>query len=215
MLWFTSDEHFWHRNVIKLCNRPFSSLDNMHQELIKRFNNLVKPEDTVIHCGDFCFGSGGRAREILSQLNGKHILVIGNHDKGAISSMNAGFILVITELSLRIGNKKVIVKHYPYRPLFFRRLWNKIRYPYELRYLERRPENKGGWLIHGHTHRKDKLLEKQINIGVDAWNYRPVSLSEIESIIYQNENNKLSFFQKKTKVFRDYADKIFEMFIRD
>jgi calcineurin-like phosphoesterase family protein len=207
MIWFISDEHFWHRNVIRLCTRPFSDLNNMHQELIKRFNALVKPEDTVIHCGDFCFGSGGRAREILSQLNGRHILVMGNHDKGMISMMNAGFILVVSELALRIGNKKVLVKHYPYRPAWIRRKWNRLFKPYELKHLERRPPNNGGWLIHGHTHRKEKLINKMINVGVDSCNYRPVSFSEIESIIYQYENNHLSFYQKIAKVFRKYTDK--------
>jgi calcineurin-like phosphoesterase family protein len=56
VIFFTSDTHFWHKNVIAYCSRPYQSLEEMNQDLITRWNARVKPEDTVYHLGDVCFG---------------------------------------------------------------------------------------------------------------------------------------------------------------
>ena len=75
-----SDTHFGHTNVIKYCNRPFKDAKEMDSVLIKTWNETVSNKDVVIHLGDFAFCSKERAREICSELNGRKILIKGNHD---------------------------------------------------------------------------------------------------------------------------------------
>lgn len=81
-VFITSDTHFGHGRIIQYENRPFNSIQEMDNELIKRWNSKVSNKDTVIHLGDFCFGNKDRVTELVSKLNGKKILVMGNYDKG-------------------------------------------------------------------------------------------------------------------------------------
>ena len=90
--WLVSDTHFFHANIIKYCNRPFSSVDEMNEELVKRWNAVVGPNDIVHHLGDFCFGKKENVLEILPKLNGKIDIVLGNHDHHKIGFYyEAGF----------------------------------------------------------------------------------------------------------------------------
>ena len=79
-LFFTSDTHFGHENIITFCNRPFESIEEHDRVLIQNWNSVVTPDDTVFHLGDFCFGNGYKWYEILGQLNGHIYLIRGNHD---------------------------------------------------------------------------------------------------------------------------------------
>jgi len=76
----TSDTHFGHDLILKLENRPFADIDVMDNELVKHWNSVVSPRDTVFHLGDVSFRNKERTTEIISSLNGKKILVCGNHD---------------------------------------------------------------------------------------------------------------------------------------
>ena len=81
-----SDTHFYHTNIIKYCNRPFTNIEEMNAQLIKNWNNVVNPADIVIHCGDFAFTPANkeaaiqRLTGIIKQLSGHIILIKGNHD---------------------------------------------------------------------------------------------------------------------------------------
>lgn len=75
-----SDTHFGHEAIIKYCNRPFSNVEEMDRAMIKRWNETVSNNDIVIHLGDFALCSKERIKEITKQLNGKKILIMGNHD---------------------------------------------------------------------------------------------------------------------------------------
>lgn len=77
---FTSDTHFYHENIIKYCNRPFSSVDEMNEKLIEKWNSVVGKNDIVWHLGDFCFGQKDNISKIIPKLNGRINLVMGNHD---------------------------------------------------------------------------------------------------------------------------------------
>ncbi len=79
-LFLTSDEHYFHSNIINLCNRKFSNVEEMHYELILRHNSVVTPTDIVIHLGDFSF-KHKEIGAILRELNGSHSICLGNHDK--------------------------------------------------------------------------------------------------------------------------------------
>lgn len=79
-VWFTSDHHFGHLNILTYQpdERPFSSVEEMNEAMILRWNEVVKPQDTVYHVGDFCFGRANIA--IAGRLNGRKNLIMGNHD---------------------------------------------------------------------------------------------------------------------------------------
>jgi calcineurin-like phosphoesterase family protein len=78
--WFISDTHFFHKNILEYesAARPFKTLDEMHEVMIERWNNVVRQNDIVYHLGDFSFGKHGLA--IADLLNGKKRLIMGNHD---------------------------------------------------------------------------------------------------------------------------------------
>ena len=190
MIYFTSDNHFYHKAVIKFCNRPFLSVEEMNEKMINMWNMTVGPEDTVIVVGDFCFGNSQQRADILAQLNGgTKILVQGNHDKG--NKTPKGFDLMVRDMSMTIAGQKVSIKHYPLK-------WDEATYHFELgraaaegrvlvepRYLDRMPVDRGQIHIHGHTHSFDKFNKNQIHVGVDAWDFKPVSIKQIERYVSQ------------------------------
>jgi len=77
MIYFTSDTHFDHENIIKYCNRPFKDVNHMNESMIENWNNTVNDTDTVMHLGDFSFKSD----KFINRLNGNITLIKGNHDK--------------------------------------------------------------------------------------------------------------------------------------
>ena len=79
-IFIISDTHFGHENIIKYCNRPFASVEEMDAAMIKNWNSTVSNNDVVLHLGDVALGNKDRAKEIISQLHGKKILIMGNHD---------------------------------------------------------------------------------------------------------------------------------------
>jgi calcineurin-like phosphoesterase family protein len=178
--WLTSDEHYGHANIIGYSGRPFRDLDHMHEELVRRHNERVKPEDLVIHLGDFsireCF-----AAVYLPKLNGRHALVAGNHDAchprwsrrnvGAHDRyLGYGFIWVREELRLYRPEHglTLLLHHMPYSD------------PVKVeKYADWRPQDHGSWLLHGHVHEAWKVSGRQLNVGVDQWGWAPVSLAEV------------------------------------
>lgn len=188
-IYFSSDHHFFHNNVIKYCNRPYSSVEEMNQDFIQKWNSVVKPEDTVWYLGDFSLGKNA-VREITPRLNGSKHLVVGNHDwahpcqykknetkkaKFEALYLEHGFLSVQTQNKMTIANREVLLHHMPYA--------GTGDHTYEERYTEYRPANKGGWLLCGHIHNLWKQKDKMINVGCDVWDYKPVSINEIESLI--------------------------------
>ena len=179
-LFFTSDTHFWHKNIIKYCNRPFSSPEEMNLVLIENWNRVVSKNDTVFHLGDFAFCSPSRYKEILEQLNGKIILILGNHDYRNIKEgyMNL-FEGVYQQLKINVdGTQNIYLNHFPF--LCFDGSWSN-------------QEQK--WQLFGHVHsgprsssgldnkRLDILFPNQYDVGVDNNDFTPVSYSEIKNRI--------------------------------
>jgi calcineurin-like phosphoesterase family protein len=191
--YFYSDPHFFHSRICQLSNRHFSSVQEMNEAFIENYNRVVPKDGTVIWTGDCFFIGRPKAKEIMDKLNGIKMLVRGNHDMKAADMYKIGFTFVCESMEMMIAGKRVKVNHFPYKPKYT--LWQKflklIRGPnhqYDLRYLNLRPVDDGSWLIHGHSHSKNKLNGKQIHVGVDAWNYTPVPYAEIEKIINKVEN---------------------------
>ena len=83
MIWFTSDTHFGHQNILKYTDRPFSSVEEMDEALIENWNNRVGDDDEIYHLGDVALCSPNKLRKVLARLKGKIYLIRGNHDKSA------------------------------------------------------------------------------------------------------------------------------------
>lgn len=164
-VWFTSDLHFKHKNIIKYCKRPFENVDDMTEELIAIWNETVAKEDVVFILGDFCFGGYARWEEILKQLNGEIHLVLGNHDPEKIANklLEKGYLKSVSSMELiEVDGQELFLCHFPMMD------WpNKER---------------GSIMLHGHIHLMygdTDLSENHYDVGVDHNDYEPVCLSEI------------------------------------
>lgn len=168
-LWW-SDQHFFHNNIIHYANRPFHDVENMHQEMVERYNNHVKDDDVVVFGGDFAFGAVENARKILKLLRGKKILVLGNHDfdqKGMTIRDYQQFDAVCMQLVLwrsddnNINDKKdghyLLATHYPIRNDFL-------------------PANTIN--IHGHIHQHSAGI-RHVNMSVEHTEYQPKNIDQL------------------------------------
>ena len=170
-LFFTADTHFGHKNVIKYCNRPYSSVEEMNERIISKWNEFVGELDTVIHLGDFSFLSPSTSRDIMNQLNGHIILVRGNHDSNKVIDA-CGFSDVVDYLDLKVNDggmhQPISCMHYPLA------VWPSSHF--------------GAWHLHGHSHGtytsgKGKILD----VGWDIY-YRPISYKEIKEYMLTRES---------------------------
>jgi calcineurin-like phosphoesterase family protein len=150
---FTSDTHFGHAKIIEYCKRPFASVEEMDEEMVRRWNSVVKPSDNVYHLGDFSFKNGEVVRK---RLNGNIFLVLGNHDNGT----NYGFIWMKDYYELKVNDQKVVLFHYGMRT------WH-----HDLR---------GNWHLYGHSHGGLPAYGKSCDIGVDVWNFSPVHFDQVK-----------------------------------
>lgn len=187
-VFFTSDTHFNHKNIITYCNRPFDTVDKMNEALVANWNNVVPLDGIVFHLGDFALGGSEAWYRVLSRLNGQIHLILGNHDlknfrQGYVNS----FASVQEQLTIDLGKKKIILTHFPL--LCYHGAWG----------------TEGNcWNLHGHVHIcKDKkantgkdfsrmklAFPTQYDVGVDLNNYSPISFEEVKKRIdYQVEHN--------------------------
>jgi len=147
---FTSDTHYYHKNIIKYCKRPFQDVAEMNQVMVDRWNSRVNENDTVFHLGDFGFVHKGEGSNILQMLKGKKILILGSHDRKASYMSEMGFDEVYTQFDW----KGWLLHHVPI----------KVKQP----------------LLCGHVHEKWCRLGKFIiNVGVDQWNFTPQTIDEL------------------------------------
>lgn len=159
--WFISDTHFSHKNIIKYAGRPYETIEEMNKSLIENWNQCVAAEDHVFFLGDFGLGDVEHLHSICSQLRGHKICIRGNHDRNASYMMRVGFNLVLESAFLKIGQHNVELIHIPSNlpPSHFQ--------------------------LHGHVHdkRKNKIIFNQLNLCVEAWNYKPVPEKTIISLL--------------------------------
>lgn len=191
MMYFTSDPHFGHRNVIDYCKRPYANTKEMDQALIENWNATVKKDKEYVYVlGDFAFAGKEYTKEILSKLKGYKILVKGNHDKDAKTMLELGFDRVVENDRIKVGNHNVLVSHFPYHPVRQHVTFNgKVVYQgldagVDNRYLHKRILDDGKtWLLHGHVHTAWKVKDRMINVGVDQWDMKPVNHERLLAII--------------------------------
>lgn len=181
MIWFTSDHHFGHFNIIRLTGRPFTDLEDMHRVLKARWNERIGPQDLVYIVGDLSFMQATSTRKLCHDLNGRKILIQGNHDKEKTLPRDC-FEEIVTKKKIHIGTHSVLLCHYPYLGTK-EEIEHAKANGYKVRYEERRPENKGDWLVHGHVHEKWKVKRNMINVSVEPWDYYPVSEAQLQEIM--------------------------------
>lgn len=175
-VWFTSDTHFSHANIMKFCARPFDTVQQMNEALIKNWNETVPEDGIVFHLGDFCYGGAAEWTNIISRLNGRIYLILGNHD---MKNIRQGFMdrfeAVAQQLTIRVNEQSIILNHNPF-----------LCYGGSYRDV---------WQLFGHVHsgplsntgldipRLKTLFPLQYDVGVDNNDYRPVSFAEVKARI--------------------------------
>jgi len=198
--WFTSDQHFNHANCIEFSQRPFAHIEDMNESLIKNWNSYVCPQDTVFVVGDFAFKKSDREihqlQNIIKRLNGRKVLIMGNHDHTKNHMYRCGFDVVVQNLTIKLGrNMECFVSHKPYRCSRLWKWWTEVSRGWKHKDWHSRPEKRNMIQIHGHTHSDKKLSETGICVCVEAWNYRPVNSLEIVQLI-----QKYNLIKKCTKL---------------
>ena len=109
---YISDTHFGHANIIRYDNRPFSTIAEMDKTLIDNWNKVVSTEDTVYILGDFSWYGEFDTRDVITKLNGRKVLIKGNHDKETVKSYYY-FDKIVDYLEVHDNGTKVIMSHYP------------------------------------------------------------------------------------------------------
>ena len=187
---FTSDTHFNHANIIRLCDRPFKNMEQMNETLIANWNQVIGPDDTIFHLGDFCLGGSAEWTKVLDRLNGKIYLILGNHD---LKNLRQGFINrfehVAMQMHIEIGKQRIYLSHFPF--LCFEGGYKNV------------------WQLFGHVHsrknntgidggRLQYLYPTQYDVGVDNNNFTPVSFCQVKQIINKQIEDHYKMEKRRT-----------------
>lgn len=175
-IYFTSDTHFGHENVIKFNNRPFKNVEQMDSMLIRNWNSVVDYDADVYHLGDFSLTTPERTLRILEQLNGNIHLIKGNHEKSVLSKsfVRDRFAWIKDYYELKVedpdargkhGEQSIVLLHYAMK------VWNKSHF--------------GSWHLYGHSHGSlpDDINSLSFDVGVDSHDYKPISYEEVKRIM--------------------------------
>lgn len=179
-LYFASDYHFFHSNVIKFDKRPFNHVKEMNEFLIEKWNETVKEDDIVFYLGDLSWSGHKQTKYILDQLSGKIHLILGNHDKMRnILKFKDRFESIGHYMDLYVKDSDVSENFYQHIVMFHYPIysWNRAHY--------------GSWQLHGHCHNsllntpfgEEFYKRKVLDMGCNAWDYKPVSYETIKSIM--------------------------------
>ena len=174
--YFTSDTHAWHTNIINYCQRPFVNGGEMTKALADNINKTVSSGDTLYHLGDFAFGQELRIRGFREMINCNNVhLILGNHDKTIRKNTELHNLFVsVSDIKQVLLNKiKIILCHYAMR------VWNASFH--------------GSWHLYGHSH--GTLIENpkslSFDVGVDCWDYKPVSFEQVVEKMTRKINEKV------------------------
>ncbi len=158
-VYFTSDTHFGDPRVLRIDRRPFADLAEHDAALVARWNATVAEDDTVWHLGDFALGPPpARIAGLLAGLNGEKHLIVGNND-GPATLAAPDWASVAHYAEIEVEGSRLVLCHYAFRT------WNRM--------------GRGVVDLHGHSHGKLKPVPRQFDVGVDAWDFRPVTLATI------------------------------------
>lgn len=154
-IFFTSDMHLGHKNILEYSKRPFSTVDEMDEEIIRRFNSVVGKNDVIYNLGDFCFKN---PKFYNNRFNGTMIRLKGDHDHDIKEPLM--LLLKVPGLVDNFGEPlPITLCHYPMRS------WRKAHW--------------GAWHLHGHMHDLFKPYGLSFDVGVDSWDYYPLSFEQV------------------------------------
>lgn len=163
-IYFTSDTHFHHKNILSFEDRPYKTVEEMNEDLIEKWNSQVNDDDIVYHLGDLCLSNFENTVNILKQLKGKIILIKGNHDhsKKFAKINEMGLLHEYHAVGTILKYKKQIIylTHFPLEIGFRPRYWS----------------------VHGHIHENEPTWLNQINVGVDSPQFRHKPFGELVTI---------------------------------
>jgi len=163
--WFTSDFHLGHRNIIRYCNRPYRSTEEMDEAILENLNARVRQNDIFYFLGDFCMGGPSQAARYRDRVVCRHIHVVeGNHDRVLRRLANA-FCSWNQLARIRIGGQGIVLCHYAMR------VWHHSW--------------RGAWHLYGHSHGKleDGQASLSMDVGVDAHQFLPWHFDEIKAVM--------------------------------
>ena len=167
-IFFVSDTHWGHQNIIKYSNRPYKDTDEMNQKMLEAWNKTVQPGDTVYHLGDVAFMTISKLTSYMSRLNGQMHIILGNHDKVITENqsvlLNTGKVATIQHYrEIKVSGQNIVLFHYGCR------VWNR--------------SHSGAILLYGHSHGSLPPFGKSVDVGVDCKeitsDYRPIHLDEV------------------------------------
>lgn len=159
--WVTSDTHFYHKNILKYNaeSRPYANLDEMHDDIIDKWNTRVQPNDTIYHLGDFGFANPRKIEGILQQLNGNIRLVMGNHDRVMSNQHLAKYFEWMKDYhEAKVAGVKVCLFHFPIAE------WNSAHH--------------GSIHLHGHLH-SNRVYGRSMDAGCDSNMCTPYNLVDL------------------------------------
>ena len=174
-----SDTHFNHFNIINLCHRPYKSGEEMNDKMINSWNAIVRPQDVIIHLGDLIFtkGASEEIKKIIKRLNGRKILVAGNHDRKSYSFyMSAGIEFICESFRWFYNDKQIMFIHSPHD-------------------IDPSILKKVDYIIHGHSHQNSPFISKVkkttfINVSVEQIQYKPILLITLFNRVKQGYYDK-------------------------
>lgn len=157
-IWFTADTHFGHAGIVGMCGRPYGSVEEMDEALVVNWNRRVRSRDPVWFLGDFALHKNReRLAQVFGRLNGVKNLIRGNHDGKRV--MELGWETRADMHMLKTEGRKIVLLHYGMRT------WPSLHH--------------GSWHLYGHSHGNLPGVGRSLDVGVDCWNYAPVSIDEI------------------------------------
>lgn len=181
--YYSSDWHLGHQRIIELCDRPFSSVEEMNETILDRCNSVVGESDTLILLGDNVMGKYADNVQLLRRIKCRNVILLpGNHDRFSLAYGHShakqeayaeelrgwGFTVMPDQLPSAwphlVGYEHVMISHYPYAG----------DSQEADRHLDMRPVDDGLPLIHGHVHEKWRENGRMLNVGVDVWDFAPV-----------------------------------------
>jgi len=165
-LFFTSDEHYGHINMLRFANRPFKDIHDQTEILINNHNSKVPKGGRTYHLGDIFWHTVPvkEAIEIMESLNGQHYFIWGNHDKlmEDRQELRKQFVWCKDLTQIKYKEQKIVLCHYAMR------VWQS--------------SHKGSWQLYGHTHAQlPETNNLSFDVGVDAQNYYPISFEEVKA----------------------------------
>jgi len=158
-MWFTADTHFGHEAIIKYDKRPFTSVRDHDETIIRNWNEVVRLNDDVWHLGDFAFLDNATIIKYLERMNGRIHFVKGNHDDKRALKCWDSFASWDDAKYLRHNNQKLYLHHYPCH------CW--------------RGSHKGSWHLYGHVHGSYVGPGKCLDVGIMNHNYYPIHFDAI------------------------------------